>query len=174
MSTDYRAYLRKRIFARAGLIATNFIDDPQPLGTMAPPTVGPVGPGYSYPSWPKGAGAIQSNVLDLCAWDTALMKDQVISAASVGTMGTPGLPGSPYAMGWLVTPGQNALEYWHNGFIPGYTAMNVIDLYGGSHFVSASILTNGDYTPNLYNVAHALALSAMSPIPFKLPQPNQN
>ena len=159
LNTDYRAYLRKRIFARAGLTATNFIDDPKPLGTMAPPAAG-AGTSFANPSWPKGAGALQSNALDLCAWDSALMKDQVISANSVAIMGTPGMPGSNYAMGWFVNSVPGALEYAHNGDIPGYTAENVIDLYGGSHFVSVSILTNGDYTPGLLQAAQGLAASA--------------
>lgn len=173
LATDYRAYLRKRIFARAGLTATNFIDDPNPLGTMAPPTVAPP-PTYSTPSWPKGAGAIQSNVLDLCAWDAALMKNQVINAQSVATMGTAGTPlgGKPptaYAMGWFVAKYPNYLEYYHNGNIAGYTAENLIDLFGGTHFVSVSILTNGDYTPGLDVAARALATSAMKPDILVLP-----
>ncbi len=173
---DYRAYLRKRIFARAGLSATNFIDDAGPLGTMAPQTLAP--PLYwASMSWPRGAGAIQSNVVDLCKWDTALMKDQVISAASVGIMGTPGTPlsGKPpnaYAMGWFVNQLPGFLEYSHNGNIAGYTAENVIDLYNG-HFVSVSILTNGDGVSTLYAAAQAIAANARK-LPDTVIQPGTN
>jgi len=181
---DYRGYLRKRIFARAGLSATNFIDDAAPLGTMAPPTYASPAQ-WSNMSWPRGAGAIQSNAADLCKWDSALMKNQVIGAASVAIMGTsgtplsgaPGAPGAPfngYAMGWYVNKFQTYLEYYHNGNIAGYTAENVIDLFGGGgHVVSVSILTNGDYTPGLYLAATKIAASARQP-PDILLQRNTN
>ena len=170
MNADYRAYLRKRIFARAGLTATNFIDDPAPLGAIAPPVDGQW---FSLPSWPKGAGAIQSNVLDLCAWDKALMGGKVISPASVATMGT-APNGQTYAMGWWRTQNPTYLEYQHNGFIFGYTAQTIIDFFnylGKTHTVFVNVLTNGDQM-NLYPPANTLAQSAMKPaLPTPLPIP---
>ncbi len=173
LNTDYRAYLRKRVFARAGLTATNFIDDPKPLGTLALPAAG-AGVAFANPSWPKGAGAIQSNAADLCAWDSALMKNQVLNPQSTLTMGTPGYLGSNYAMGWYVNKISGALEYSHNGNIPGYTAENIIDLYNKTHFVSVAILTNGDYTPGLLQAGKAIATNAMKPPDLSVPFPTHN
>jgi D-alanyl-D-alanine carboxypeptidase len=164
----YRAYLKKRIFARAGLTATNFIDDPAPLGTMVPPVYKSTPPQFGDPSWPKGAGAIRTNVYDLCKWDAALMSGKVIGAASLATMGTPAVltspatanaPASYYAMGWAVRTFPDRIEYSHNGEIPGYTAQNMINVYK-SHFVAVAILTNTDSVPGLDLMAYAIAQDA--------------
>ena len=164
---DYRDYIRRRIFARAKLTATNFIDDPQPLGQAAAPTLPPT-PYYANMSWPKGAGAIQSNVADLCTWDAALIGGSVLTAASAATMGTPGSPydnGSPpttYAMGWSVSKYQVNLEYWHNGFIPGFSATSTV-VYYGQHYIAVVILTNGDKNFALLGTARNIVQSVINP-----------
>jgi CubicO group peptidase (beta-lactamase class C family) len=165
---DYKAYLRKRIFARANLVATNFIDDPAPLGPMAPPTYQGQQE-FQLPSWSKGAGAIQTNALDMCAWDSQLIAGKVIKPASVAVMGTgvanigPGLvPSDPefyYAMGWAVQKFPTYLEYSHSGDISGYTAFNLIDLVGG-HTVSVTLLTNQDSFSDLNLIGLGLAQRA--------------
>lgn len=167
----YEAWLKNRIFARAGLTSTNFIDDPKPLGTMVPPDPNGTVADFANPNWPKGAGAIQSSVMDLCRWDAALMQDKVLNKASLATMGTAGPLSSPaqgttpathYAMGWWVTQYPTYLQYYHDGIIPGYQAENLIDVYG-NHFVAVAVLANSNSVGNLYDIANSAANFAMKP-----------
>lgn len=162
---DYRAYIRRRLIERAGLTSTNFIDDLKPLGPVASPSL-PPNPSFANMAWPKGAGAMQSNVVDLCKWNTALVRGQVISKASGVTMGTAGSPfvgGSSYGMGWMINQLPDRLEYSHNGFIAGFTAQSVVSYYGGTHYVSVVLLTNGDQVKTLLTTARNLTSGAMAP-----------
>ena len=168
---DYRQYLRNRIFSRAGMTATGFIDDPVQGYPVAPPNLKRTAV-YGLPAWPKGAGEIATNVMDMAMWDTNLLAGNVISSSSLQTMLTPVAfmppppgppPGPPpqfYAMGWEVRQFPIGIEYAHDGSIPGYTAQNlIVSATGGANkgaIVTVTILTNADDV-QLYGVASRLA-----------------
>jgi D-alanyl-D-alanine carboxypeptidase len=172
----YRTFLNNWLFWDAGLTQTNFIDDPAPLGTMVPPDPNGTNTAFSNPSWPKGAGAVQSSVTDLCKWDSALLEGKMLNAASLATMATNGplvapasgnTPATYYTMGWFKRQYPGFVQYYHNGVISGYQSENMIDTFvdaaGKPHFVAAVALTNSNTIGNLYNVVDALARQGMKP-----------
>ena len=70
-----------------------------------------------------GAGAIVSNAPDLAAWDIALMRGDLLDAASLHALWSPGAlaDGTPvaYAMGFVPATLAGHREVWHNGLAPG-------------------------------------------------------
>jgi len=83
----------------------------------------------------------------------------------MGTPGSPfsnGVPPTTYAMGWSVSKYPVNLEYWHNGFIAGFSATSTV-VYYGQHYVAVIILTNGDQNFTLLGTARNIAQSVITP-----------
>ncbi len=85
-------------------------------------------------AWGNAAGALASTVGDLIRWDGAFFGGRVVSAAVVRTMTTPPKLVHPatkfpllrgYAFGWVNGIDKGHRLIWHNGGIPGASAMNV-------------------------------------------------
>jgi D-alanyl-D-alanine carboxypeptidase len=69
-----------------------------------------------------GCGGIQTTVLDLAKWDTALYTNTPLTAASKKAMWTPPSKlSTDYGFGWIVDSINGHRLIWHNGAIPGAT-----------------------------------------------------
>ncbi len=101
----------------------------------------------SVPRWSSqvayAAGTMNSNVLDLTAWDTAFFGGRVVSAASVREMTTAPIladgRSDGYGFGWILGKVYGRNEVWHNGGIPGFAARNA---YFPAERVSVVVLAN--------------------------------
>lgn len=170
---NYRTFMRQRIFARAGMNDTGFINDYVNPQLVALPAFGPGGIAFGIPDWPKGAGDIASSVNDLHKWNTALLAEQIISQGSLSKMfgpttEMPNRPGQPlvnemYCMGWVFLPNLKLEQYYHDGSIPGYHSFNAIvrDRASGQT-VDFSILTSSPEDPGLKSMASTIVNLAWS------------
>jgi CubicO group peptidase (beta-lactamase class C family) len=106
----YAEYLRREIFARAGLKETRYCPSvPQPPNdaegyATATPLTRSTAIGMTSP---YAAGALCSTVMDLVRWERALSGGRVVSAASYQAMTTPGRlnDGEPLRYGYGLTIG---------------------------------------------------------------------
>jgi len=122
------------------------------------------------------AGALNSDVSDLVAWDTAFFGGRIVSPASVREMTTPpALPNAVadgYAFGWIVGNVYGRTEIWHNGGIPGFAARNA---YFPSEHLAIVVLANKigfDSGPVVREALAAAAdISASDRAPYDEPTP---
>ena len=128
---SYEDYLRRNIFAKAGLRQTCFIDDERSLTNM-PQGYLPGNPPHPSPrvygGWGAGAGDIVSTASDLLKWDDALLSGIVVPVADVTLMRRSGTltngKNTTYGMGWFINKRRGIPEVWHNGGTFGFSADN--------------------------------------------------
>lgn len=150
----FHDYLRSRIFARAGLKLTEFLNEKLPFGVVAAIPIFRNPPDFSKPDWPKGAGDLVSTAGDLARWNIALMSGRLIDQVSLAEMLHPAIAveagkkspyaGWSYAMGWFVRKYPWGIAYEHDGQIAGFTSLNLVatDKSGGR--ISVTLLANID------------------------------
>jgi CubicO group peptidase (beta-lactamase class C family) len=129
----YAAALTDRITGPLHLNATTFdVPAPGPQTAVAMSWDSSANHAVPQPRWSSqvafAAGALNSNVVDLVAWDAAFFAGKVVTPASVATMTTPppfpsGRAGD-YAFGWIASDLYGHRRIWHNGGIPGFSAQN--------------------------------------------------
>ena len=146
--TSYRDYLRHRVFVRAGMTATGFLDDYPTPGGMAVPPYDTKNAQVNKPAWPQGAGEVTSNVTDMLKWHKALMNDKIFSVGARAAMFKPGAMLSAntyYAMGWQGAAANAIYWYTHNGKIAGYSSFDGILVDKPKNFwASAVFFANND------------------------------
>ncbi len=122
------------------------------------------------------AGMLNSNVLDLVAWDAAFFGGNVVSEASVREMTTAPVLASGgsdgYAFGWILGTAYGRREIWHNGGIPGFAARNA---YFPEGRIAIAVLANAmefDAGPIVREaLAAAAGLSQAERAPYDHPAP---
>lgn len=132
---SYEHYLRKHLFAPAGMTRSGFMQDEASYHDFAKGywrgengtgklAVAPVIP----EAWAGGAGAIVSTLGDLLKWDTALTSGKIVSAADYALMSSPGVlkdgDKTTYGMGLGLDPLLGHERVWHNGGSLGSFTMN--------------------------------------------------
>jgi len=149
-SGSFHAKLSERVFKRAGMSATGFLDGAPDTGSKARAPYDTSKSNWNKPNWPKGAGDVVSNVSDILKWHAALMGGKVLTSASLKEMFKPAAVvdaklGIRYAMGWFVVSADGYDWYYHNGAIAGFTSFDsiLLDTKTGT-WVSSVILTNQD------------------------------
>ena len=116
------------IVARAGLTQTGFVGDYAPGSDVAQAHY-QRRPAFAQPHWLDGCGDMASNVVDLFAWNKALVDGRVIGAESSRAMFSDAArvdPHTYYGMGWFVGHEDGWDSYHHSGSVPGYTSYNAI------------------------------------------------
>jgi CubicO group peptidase (beta-lactamase class C family) len=124
----YEAFLRRRLFERAGMRSTGYLlprfapgsfalgyKDGDRWGTTLDHPLLPEGPCWTL----RANGGIQSTVLDMLRWHHALQEDRVLSRAARAELETPFADeggGTSYGYGWSIqeSPGGKKLVA-HNG-----------------------------------------------------------
>jgi CubicO group peptidase (beta-lactamase class C family) len=123
---EFEDYVRKELFAPAGLEDTGFVgdaklkesdritvrkaDDMQPHWTAADWWYG-----WGY----RGMGGVITTALDLVKWDRALRGDKILKPAQREKLYTPAL--DKYACGWIVDRGERGgTKVSHSGGVRGY------------------------------------------------------
>ncbi len=127
----YGQFLEQNIFRPLGLSATGY-DSSHPATSKHAQGYGYTPKGYEPAPFvnmtvPYGAGALYSNVLDLYKWDQALAAGRVLPANLSAAMLSPHSMMSAdvhYGFGWGISSAFGHKEYWHNGGIEGFTALN--------------------------------------------------
>lgn len=160
---NYQTWLRSRIFNKAGMTNSGFLGAAFPNALVAPPPYDLSKSPFSTPSWPMGAGEIQSSANDMLRWHAALMNGTLVSAQARKTLFAP-VGSVSYAMGWYVTSGGGFNWYNHPGSIPGYTSFDgIFQNAATGAWVSVVLLANNDNVPGLSNLGVCLAQLAMDP-----------
>lgn len=157
----YEAVLQSEIFRKAAMASTDFTG--YRIDRMAIPTYHRR-PAFSNRDWLKGSGDAASTVMDLFAWNTALMSDKIMSRTLRDEMFREGGRVTPtiyYGMGWFIEDVDGWTRYFHSGSVPGFTAYNSItQRQSGGPWYSVTLLTNSDGVEDLDQLAADLVLLA--------------
>ncbi len=162
----FQRLMRKAILAPLGMDATGFFTE-YPLEKQE--AQGSDGKGFTdkrtHPSWIRGAGDLQSNVLDMAKWNMAFLRADLLSGPAMALMlksahdnPQPAVDGERLAMGWMDISTKDARRFYHQGFVYGYSSMNYVEpdaLDGEGKFVT--ILCNRFVVQGLPDLADTLA-----------------
>ena len=156
----YRDYIRAVTIDKAGMTQTGFVGDAFSGVEVASPHYRRR-PAFAQPDWLNGSGDMASNVVDIFAWNRALMAGAIIGPESMTAMFGDGGRVGPftyYGMGWFIAHDEDWDSYFHSGSVPGYTSYNAIlrrrDM---SDWVSVTLLTNSDGIEGLGDLADNIA-----------------
>jgi CubicO group peptidase (beta-lactamase class C family) len=157
--TNFRDLIRTEILAKAGLRDTAFAGETA-AGVDLARAHYRRRPAFAQPDWLKGSADMTSNVLDLFAWNKALMEHRIIGPESLRAMFGDGARVGPmvyYGMGWFVDHEEGWDKYCHSGTVPGYTSLSAIySPHRSSSWISVTLLTNADGVDGLDELAEAL------------------
>jgi len=108
------------------------------------------------------AGSLFSTVGDLYAWDQALATTKILSSQSLTEMFMPRVPLAPhssasYSYGWVVVPFNGQTVVFHDGSVPGFVSVNIID---PADKLKVIVLSN-DGTADISDIGFASAAYAL-------------
>jgi CubicO group peptidase (beta-lactamase class C family) len=156
---SFRDLVRSELLLRAGMKATGFAGENAPGLELAKPHYRRR-PAFAQPDWLKGSADMTSNVLDLFAWNRALMAGAILGPGSMRAMFAEGGrvgPTTYYGMGWFIEHEQGWDAFRHSGSVPGFTSLNAIFRRQGTpHWISITLLTNADGVEGLDTLADDL------------------
>lgn len=163
----WETYVRKNIFARAGMTHSAFIDDEPSLSDMATgyhldkqhhPVLAPP----LHAAWAGSAGAIVSTAGDLAKWDLAFFGGKIVRPADVRLATTahtlPSGHSTEYGFGWEVNTFEGQPRISHNGGTFGFLSVNE---YFPKLRQFVIVLSNSDSAPP--PVIGAAAFAALNP-----------
>jgi CubicO group peptidase (beta-lactamase class C family) len=161
--TDFRGYVRAAIVSPLGLSQTGFVDDYAPGSDVAQPNYRRR-PAFAQPHWLDGCGDMASNVIDLFAWNKALMNRSILNDQSVRLMFSDAARVDPltyYGMGWFIGHDGDWDSFHHSGSVPGYTAYNaILKQTRTGAWLSVTLLTNSDGVEGLDQLADEILYEA--------------
>jgi D-alanyl-D-alanine carboxypeptidase len=157
-------YLRRAVFARAGLGETGFVGDYAPGSDVARP-IHRRKPVFDQPDWLKGSADVASSAADLYAWNAAFMGGRVLPVDVASLMVSDRARVTPelyYGMGWFVEHRAGGRDlFTHSGLVPGFTSYNLIAATRGAAlhergWTSVTLLVNTDVVDGLDLLAEDL------------------
>jgi CubicO group peptidase (beta-lactamase class C family) len=155
-SASFRDYVRAAIISPLGLSQTGFVDD-YAAGSDVAEAHYRRRPAFAHPHWLDGCGDMTSNVLDLFAWNKALIEGRALGATSTRAMFSDAARVDPltyYGMGWFIGHEDGWDSYHHSGSVPGYTAYNaILRQTRSASWLSVTLLTNSDGVEGLDRLA---------------------
>lgn len=161
-----RDYVRAAILAKAEMNRTGFVGDYAPGSELAAPHYRRR-PAFAQPDWLNGCGDMASNVVDLFAWNKALMDGRIIGADSRHLMFSDAARVDPlnyYGMGWFIGHENGWDSFSHSGSVPGFTSYNaILKLHSSEAWLSVTLLTNSDGVEGLDQLADDLLYLAREP-----------
>jgi D-alanyl-D-alanine carboxypeptidase len=132
---DYDIYLRRHIFAPAGMTQSTTMAEEAKIGDMASGYLQVGTDSNPAPkiedSWGRGTFDIVSNVLDIAKWDAALLNGKIVNRDDVALMMRPATLTDgktvPYGMAWIDSRGIEGHRMIHlYGGTVGFIAINVV------------------------------------------------
>ena len=177
----WRTYIRKNIYARAGMTHSAFIQDESTLPNMAtgynvtakgalvkaPPLLG---------AWAGGAGAIVSTASDLAKWDAAFFSGKIVSMADVNLATTahtlPSGKSTDYGFGWAVDRFEGQPHISHDGGTWGFLSEN--DYYPTLHECVIAFANSDMAPPDMIAAAAFNALNPQIAASLDTPAPGEN
>jgi CubicO group peptidase (beta-lactamase class C family) len=166
----HRDYLSSVIFPRAGMTETGFVGD-YAAGTNVASPIHRKRPAFDQPDWLKGSADVASNVVDMFAWNKALMEGRVLSGPMAALMFSDAARVTPqdyYGMGWFIRHEEKRDVFSHSGLVPGFTSYNTIVKLEGragqanADWVSVTLLLNSDEIEGLDGLAEDLVRLALN------------
>jgi CubicO group peptidase (beta-lactamase class C family) len=154
---EFEEYVRKELFAPAGLVDTGFIGDDRLVKSdrVTVRKCDDCEPGWTCAKWwygwgYRGMGGVVTTAPDLLKWDRALRGDKVLNAAEKAKLYEPAL--ESYACGWEVGTAEGGKKVSHSGGVRGYAC--VVSRWLDADAV-VIVLSNGKVDP--YAVERAVA-----------------
>jgi D-alanyl-D-alanine carboxypeptidase len=161
---DYRNVVKSAVWDKAALGSTGFRDEARFFDRFAAPHY-KRRPAFLMSDWLKGSGDAASTVLDLQAWNKALISGAVVRKPLLDEMFSENARVDVwtwYGMGWFIARKDGVDYFTHSGSVPGYTAYSLIAHVSQGNWASVTILTNSDGVEGLDELAQALAQMALS------------
>jgi D-alanyl-D-alanine carboxypeptidase len=130
---SWESYLRKNVFAPAGMTHTAFILNEASLPDMATgyhrDKKGVVRPSPRLvDAWAGAAGSIVSTASDMAKWDEAFFSGRIVDARDVrlatAAHRLPSGRSTGYGFGWVVDTFDGQPRIWHSGGTFGFTSQN--------------------------------------------------
>jgi D-alanyl-D-alanine carboxypeptidase len=181
----WESYVRKNIFARAGMTHSAFIQDEPSLSDMAigytmgqgkqkrlrraPPLIG---------AWAGSAGGIVTTVADLAKWDLAFFGGKIVNASDVklatAAYHLPSGRSTDYGFGWMIDSFDGEPRIEHGGGTLGFTSINEYFPKQQEFFIAFINDSSADAT-SVGNAAFealnpAIAKAAREPVPGENPK----
>jgi CubicO group peptidase (beta-lactamase class C family) len=161
---SFEDYVRKELFAPAGLGDTGFVRDPKLVKSerIAARRCDDCQPGWTAADWwwgwgYRGMGGVVTTALDLLKWDRALRGDKVLGDAAKERLYAPGLGG--YGCGWFVeTTERGTTRVHHSGGVRGFATAYARWL---EEDVVVVVLSNG--RSDVHRVQEAVASKLFAP-----------
>jgi CubicO group peptidase (beta-lactamase class C family) len=155
---SFEDYVRKELFAPAGLEDWGFIGDERLIESdrVTVRKAEDMQPDWTAAKWwygwgYRGMGGVVTTALDLVRWDRALRGDRILNAAQRAKLHTPAL--EKYACGWFVEPGERGCtKVHHSGGVRGYACQIARWLEDDVLIV---VLSNGATSPHEVEAAVA-------------------
>lgn len=123
----FEDYVRKEVFAKAGLEDTGFIGDDRLVHSdrVASRKCDDCEPGWTAAKWYwgwgyRGMGGVVTTALELNKWDRTLRGTDLLFEAQKKKMYEPAL--GDYACGWLVQRDAHGLKAHHSGAVRGFVS----------------------------------------------------
>jgi CubicO group peptidase (beta-lactamase class C family) len=164
--TSLRDFLRAEVLGPAGMRHTGFAGDYADGSEVAEPHFRRR-PAFAQPHWLDGCGDMASNVVDLFAWNQALMQGRLIGASSRRAMFSDAARVDPltyYGMGWFVVHDDQWDSFYHSGSVPGFTSYNaILQRHDTGAWISVTLLTNSDGVEDLAQLADDILLVVRDP-----------
>jgi len=129
---QWEQYIRRNIFARAGMTQSEFIGDEPQISDMAAGYTNSNGAtvnALSFPAgWAGAAGGIVSTVEDIAKWDQAFFSGQIVPMGDV-TLATsvhrlPSGERTQYGFGWRIDAVDGVTRIHHAGQTAGFESDN--------------------------------------------------
>jgi CubicO group peptidase (beta-lactamase class C family) len=159
----FEEYVRKELFAPAGLKDTGFIRDKELVQSdrITVRKCDDMKPDWTAANWfwgwgYRGMGGVVTTALDVMKWDRALRGDKILGAAAKEKLYTPAL--EKYACGWLVDRGERGgTKVHHSGSVRGYGCQIARWLEDD---IIVVVLSNGAVSPHAVEQAVAQVVFA--------------
>lgn len=150
----YEQVLQTEVFRPAAMPSTDFTG--YRIDRMAIPAYHRRA-AFSDRDWLKGSGDAASTVIDLFAWNVALMSGKILSPQMHQEMFREGGRVTPtiyYGMGWFMDEVDGRKRWFHSGTVPGFTAYNsIVQRTANGQWISITLLTNSDGVEGLEELA---------------------
>jgi len=161
---SYADLLQTTIFTPLGMDNSGMIslDAPGP-GVARGSVKGQFVTGRTHPNWAFGVGDLQSTVLDIAKWNIALIGNRLLSESDRAEMfsagaanSEPAVRGERLAMGWMDISAGGVPQFYHQGYLYGFSAINYLaDPFGsGGRFVT--ILCNAHLVQEMPQLARRI------------------
>lgn len=118
----------------------------------------------THASWAMGVGDLESTALDMAQWNLGLLDDKLLSEAEKAQMFAavkiniePAVKGEMLAMGWMDISKGGEKRFYHQGYLHGFSAVNLLIEPLGEDGRFVTVLCNAHLVQKMPDLAIRIA-----------------